>query len=101
MHLPLVVLTSNNARELSDGLKRRCLHLFIAFPTPADELAIIRLKVPEIPERLARAVVAAVQKIRAMGLRKLPPVSAPRAGARSLLIPDAQELAPAPLRSTL
>ena len=48
-HMPLVVLTSNNARELSDGLKRRCLHLFIDFPTPTDELEIIRLKVPEIP----------------------------------------------------
>src|SRR5205807_1407333 len=55
-HIPLVVLTSNNARELSDGLKRRCLHLFIDFPTPADELAIIRLKVPEIPERLAEFI---------------------------------------------
>src|SRR3989441_6964607 len=46
------VLTSNNARELSDGLKRRCLHLFIDFPAPAEELEIIRLKVPEIPARL-------------------------------------------------
>jgi MoxR-like ATPase len=73
-HVPLVVLTSNNARELSDGLKRRCLHLFIDFPAPADELEIIRLKVPEIPERLARAVVAAVQKIRALELRKPPSV---------------------------
>src|SRR5207249_3342172 len=51
-HIPLVVLTSNNARELSDGLKRRCLHLFIDFPSPADELAIIRLNVPDIPEAL-------------------------------------------------
>src|SRR5207237_416344 len=74
-HIPLVVLTSNNARELSDGLKRRCLHLFIDFPAAADELQIIRLKVPEIPDQLARAVVAAVQKIRAMDLRKLPSVS--------------------------
>src|ERR1700752_4341873 len=61
-HVPLVVLTSNNAREMSDALKRRCLHLFIDFPAPAEELAIIRLKVPEIPEKLAEAVVAAVQK---------------------------------------
>ena len=56
-NIPLVVLTSNNARELSDGLKRRCLHLFIDFPPPDEELAIIRLKVPELPERLAQAVV--------------------------------------------
>src|SRR2546425_11383504 len=68
-HVPLVVLTSNNAREVSDALKRRCLHLFIYVPTPADELAIIRLKVPEVSERLAAAVVTAVQRIRAMDLR--------------------------------
>src|SRR5258708_4553092 len=60
-HIPLVVLTSNNARELSDGLKRRCLHLFIDFPAAADELQIIRLKVPEIPDQLARAVVAGAE----------------------------------------
>ena len=47
-HIPLVVLTSNNARELTDGLKRRCLHLFIDFPRAGEELAIIRLKVPEV-----------------------------------------------------
>ena len=57
-HVPLVVLTSNNARELTDGLKRRCLHLFIDFPVAAEELAIIRLKVPEIGEKLARQVVS-------------------------------------------
>src|SRR5216117_1868550 len=100
-HVPLVVLTSNNARELSDGLKRRCLHLFIDFPNPADELAIIRLKVPEIPERLAGAVVAAVQKIRAMDLRKLPSVSESLDWARSLVILNARELSPELVESTL
>jgi len=100
-HIPLVVLTSNNARELSDGLKRRCLHLFIDFPTPADELAIIRLKVPEVPAELAKAVVNAVQKIRAMDLRKLPSVSESLDWARSLVILNAQELDPAIVESTL
>jgi MoxR-like ATPase len=100
-HVPLVVLTSNNARELSDGLKRRCLHLFIDFPLPADELDIIRLKVPEIPERLAAAVVAAVHKIRAMDLRKPPSVSESLDWARSLVILNAQELEPALVESTL
>jgi MoxR-like ATPase len=100
-HVPLVVLTSNNARELSDGLKRRCLHLFIDFPTPAEELDIIRLKVPEIPEHLARAVVAAVQKIRAMDLRKPPSVSESLDWARSLVILNAQSLDPALVESTL
>jgi len=100
-HIPLVVLTSNNARELSDGLKRRCLHLFIDFPAPADELQIIRLKVPEIPDQLARSVVAAVQKIRAMDLRKLPSVSESLDWARSLVILNARELDPAIVESTL
>jgi MoxR-like ATPase len=100
-HLPLVVLTSNNARELSDGLKRRCLHLFIDFPAPADELEIIRLKVPEIPEQLARAVVGAVQKIRAMDLRKPPSVSESLDWARSLVILNAQTLDAELVESTL
>jgi MoxR-like ATPase len=100
-HIPLVVLTSNNARELSDGLKRRCLHLFIDFPAPAEELEIIRLKVPEISERLAAAVVAAVQKIRALELRKPPSVSESLDWARSLVILNAQELEPALVEATL
>ena len=100
-HVPLVVLTSNNARELSDGLKRRCLHLFIDFPAPADELEIIRLKVPEAPERLARAVVAAVQKIRALELRKPPSVSESLDWARSLVILNAKQLDAALVESTL
>ncbi len=100
-HVPFVVLTSNNARELSDGLKRRCLHLFIDFPAPADELAIIRLKVPEIPEKLATAVVTAVHKIRALDLRKPPSVSESLDWARSLVILNAKELEPALVESTL
>jgi MoxR-like ATPase len=99
--IPLVILTSNNARELSDGLKRRCLHLFIDFPAPAEELAIIRLKVPEIPERLARAVVTAVQRIRALELRKPPSVSESIDWARSLVILNAADLDPALVEATL
>ena len=100
-HLPLVVLTSNNARELSDGLKRRCLHLFIDFPPPADELEIIRLKVPEIPAELARKVVGAVQKIRGLDLRKPPSVSESLDWARSLVILNAQTLDAELVESTL
>ena len=100
-HVPLVVLTSNNARELSDGLKRRCLHLFIDFPAPAEELEIIRLKVPEIPAKLASAVVAAVQKIRSLELRKPPSVSESLDWARSLVILNARELSPELVESTL
>jgi MoxR-like ATPase len=100
-HIPMVVLTSNNARELSDGLKRRCLHLFIDFPVPSDELEIIRLKVPEIPDKLASAVVTAVHKIRGMDLRKPPSVSESLDWARSLVILNAKELDPELVESTL
>ena len=100
-HIPLVVLTSNNARELSDGLKRRCLHLFIDFPAPAEELAIIRLKVPEVSERLAAAVVSAVQRIRTMELRKPPSVSESLDWARSLVILNADRLDAELVESTL
>ena len=100
-HIPLVALTSNNARELSDGLKRRCLHLFIDFPAPREELEILRLKVPEISERLAQAVVTAVQRIRAMELRKPPSVSESLDWARSLVILNAETLDAALVESTL
>jgi len=100
-HIPLVVLTSNNARELSDGLKRRCLHLFIDFPAPREEREILRLKVPEISEGLAQAVVTAVQRIRAMELRKPPSVSESLDWARSLVILNAETLDPAVMESTL
>jgi MoxR-like ATPase len=100
-HLPLVVLTSNNARELTDGLKRRCLHLFIDFPAAAEELAIIRLKVPEASERLAGQVVAAVHRIRAMELRKAPSISESLDWVRSLVILNADRLDPALVESTL
>ena len=100
-HIPLVVLTSNNARELTDGLKRRCLHLFIDFPSAGEELAIIRLKVPEASEQLARQVVSAVQKIRALELRKAPSISESLDWARALVILNADRLDPQLVESTL
>jgi len=100
-HLPFVVLTSNNARELTDGLKRRCLHLFIDFPSVGEELAIIRLKVPEVSEQLARQVVSAVQKIRALELRKAPSISESLDWARALVILNADRLDAALVESTL
>ncbi|MGH7314840.1 MAG: AAA family ATPase [Candidatus Rokuibacteriota bacterium] len=99
--IPLVVLTSNNARELSDGLKRRCLHLFIDFPPADEELAIIRLKVPEVSERLAQTVVAAVQRIRGLELRKAPSISESLDWARSLVILNAEQLDRELVESTL
>jgi MoxR-like ATPase len=100
-HVPLVVLTSNNARELTDGLKRRCLHLFIDFPSAGEELAIIRLKVPDASEQLARQVVSAVQKIRALELRKAPSISESLDWARALVLLNADRLDAALVESTL
>src|SRR5216684_2250981 len=74
-HIPLVVLTSNNAREMSDALKRRCLHLYIDFPDRAQELAIVKLKVPEAAQRLAEEVVTVVQSLRKLDLKKTPGIS--------------------------
>src|SRR5437879_1305340 len=73
--IPLVVLTSNNAREMSDALKRRCLHLYIDFPTKEQELAIIKIKVPNAADKLADEVVQVVQSLRKLDLKKTPGIS--------------------------
>jgi len=74
-HLPLVVLTSNNSREISDALKRRCLHLYLDFPDPQREMEIIRLKVPGADERLAGEVVQLLHRLRKLDLKKRPSIS--------------------------
>src|SRR3982751_5371832 len=68
---PAVVVTSNRTRELHDALKRRCLYHWIDFPTVERETEIVRLRAPEVPERLARAVAEAVARLRALELVKL------------------------------
>src|SRR5260370_3994575 len=73
--IPRVVLTSNNARELSDGLKRRCLHLYIAFPDRDRELKIVRSRLPGVSSRLAEQVVQAIAKIRTLDLKTPPSLS--------------------------
>lgn len=74
-HLPLVVLTSNNSREMSDALKRRCLHLYLDFPDPQRELEIVRLKVPGVGDKLAEEVVELLQRLRKLDLKKRPSIS--------------------------
>ncbi|HUY19655.1 MAG TPA: MoxR family ATPase [Candidatus Binataceae bacterium] len=74
-NIPLVVLTSNNAREMSDALKRRCLHLYIDFPDRAQELAILKLKAPEASDQLAEEVVTMAQSLRKIDLKKTPGIS--------------------------
>ena len=92
VHTPRVVLTSNAARELSDALKRRCLHLYIDFPTAQRELDILRTRVPGVSEQLARKVVAAVQAIRKLDLKKLPSISETLDWTRALLLLNAATL---------
>jgi MoxR-like ATPase len=91
-HTPRVVLTSNAARELSDALKRRCLHLYIDFPSPQRELAIVRSRVPGASEELSRKVVAAVQAIRKLDLKKSPSISETLDWVRALTLLNAATL---------
>ncbi len=91
-HVPLVVLTSNNAREMSDALKRRCLHLFIDFPDKTQELQIVQLKVPGVSEQLAADVVGVVQRIRKLDLKKTPSISETLDWARALTLLNVQSL---------
>jgi MoxR-like ATPase len=100
-HVPRVVLTSNASRDLSDALKRRCLHLHIDFPSRERELAIVRARVPEAAEALARSVVAAVAKLRTLDLRKPPSISETLDWVRALAVLNADRLDPALLDETL
>ncbi|WP_445322897.1 AAA family ATPase [Ramlibacter sp. AN1133] len=72
---PLVVITSNGTRELSDALRRRCLYQYIDYPDPEKELAIVRLKAPQAAPGLARQIVSFVQGVRRMELQKKPGVA--------------------------
>jgi MoxR-like ATPase len=91
-HTPRVVLTSNAARELSDALKRRCLHLYIDFPTAQRELEIVRSRVPGVSDQLARKVVAAVQAVRKLDLKKAPSISETLDWVRALTLLNAAAL---------
>ncbi|HTO96693.1 MAG TPA: MoxR family ATPase, partial [Myxococcales bacterium] len=101
VHTPRVVLTSNASRELSDALKRRCLHLYIDFPTPQRELEIVRARVPGVADLLAEKVVAAVQAVRKLDLKKPPSISETLDWARALILLNAATLEPQLVADTL
>jgi len=90
--IPLVVLTSNNAREMSDALKRRCLHLYIDFPERDQELEIIKLKAPEAADKLAAEVVSVVQSLRKLDLKKSPGISETIDWVKALTLLNVQNL---------
>ena len=100
-HIPRVVLTSNNARELSDALKRRCLHLYIDFPSRDRELAIVRRRLPHVSAALSAQVVAAVTSLRKLELKKAPSISETLDWVQALALLNADTLSVELLRSTL
>jgi MoxR-like ATPase len=100
-HQPAVVLTSNNTRELSEALKRRCLYLFVDYPDEEAELRIVRLKVPELAPKLAQQAVELVQRLRGLDLKKSPSVSETLDWARALVMLNARSLDRETLDNTL
>ncbi|RLT43257.1 MAG: MoxR family ATPase [Chloroflexi bacterium] len=100
-HMPIVLLTSNNTRELSEALKRRCLYLFIGYPDAEQELNVVRLKVPQLAPKLAQQAVDLVQRLRGMDLRKSPSISETLDWARSLVALNATNLDQKTLETTM
>ena len=98
---PFVFLTSNNTRELSDALKRRCLHLFIPFPEAQLERDIINIKVPGLEDSLRFQLVSFIQHIRTLDIKKLPSISETIDWARVLLLLHAESLNAEVVRNTL
>ncbi len=98
---PLVMLTSNNTREISDALKRRCLHLHISFPEEGREREIVAARVPGINEELLKQLVAFVHELRDEDLKKLPSISETVDWARVLMLMHADHLESDLIRSTL
>jgi MoxR-like ATPase len=89
---PIVVLTSNNSRELTEALKRRCLYLWLDYPEVEREIEIVRLHSPEIDERLARRLVEVVHMVRQLDLKKPPSIAESIDWARALLLLGADDL---------
>lgn len=98
---PLVVLTSNRVRELSEALKRRCLYLYIDFPEPEREQAIVAKHLPGITDRLNRQLVTFVRGLRTLDLRKPPSLSETIDWARALVVLHAEALGPELVEQTL
>jgi len=100
-HRPIVFLTSNNTRELSEALKRRCLYLFVDYPSHEAELSIVRLRVPEMSEKLANETVEVVQSLRGLDLKKNPSVSETLDWAKALVMLNADGIDSSTLETTL
>jgi MoxR-like ATPase len=100
-HPPVVILTSNRTRELSEALKRRCLHLQLDYPNGEMELEIVRMKAPEVGDELARELVKTIQDLRTLDLRKAPSIGETLDWAQSLVILNAQNLSKDLIENTI
>ncbi|MCB0216258.1 MAG: MoxR family ATPase [Caldilineae bacterium] len=100
-HRPVVLLTSNDTRELSEALKRRCLYLYVDYPDLEAEVEILRLRVPGIRPALAEEAVIFVQQLRELDLRKVPSISETLDWARALMALNAESIDPDTLQRTL
>jgi MoxR-like ATPase len=89
---PVVILTSNNTRELTEALKRRCLYLWLDYPETEHELEIVRLHSPDLDETLARKLVEIIQQVRELDLKKPPSIAESIDWARALLLLGADEI---------
>src|SRR6478735_1170534 len=99
--MPVVLLTSNNSRELTEALKRRCLYLWLDYPTPERELEIVQLHAPELPETVARKLVEIVAMVRELDLKKPLSIAESIDWARALLLLGAQDIDQQTFRDTL
>jgi len=98
---PLVLLTSNNSRELTEALKRRCLYLWLDYPDVERELEIVRLHAPDLGEDVARKLVEVVHMVRALDLKKPPSIAESIDWARALLLLGAEDIDPSVLQRTM
>src|SRR3712207_2306385 len=98
---PVVLLTSNNTRELTEALKRRCLYLWLDYPSADRELEIVQLHAPELPETVARRLVEVVAMVRELDLKKPPSIAESIDWARALLLLGAQDIDQQTFRETL
>jgi MoxR-like ATPase len=100
-NIPFVFLTSNDSRDMSDALKRRCIHLYIDYPDRDLEMRIVQLKIPQIKDRLAGQLIDAIHKIRDLDLKKKPCVSETLDWAQSLIALQIEDLSLEVVRDTL
>jgi MoxR-like ATPase len=98
---PLVLLTSNNTRELTEALKRRCLYLWLDYPDAERELEIVRLHVPELPEMLSRKLVEIIHMVRGLDLKKPPSIAESIDWARALMLLGAADIDRATFEQTM